>query len=82
MALDLRIMFSMLSLTELRTFPAVPHTMWTMTHHSLEQYVVPTTTRSVLQPARKMGRHASACSMLPWSMHALSCAAGGEGAGF
>ena len=34
-ALDLRIMFSMLSLTELRTFPALPHTMWTMTYHSL-----------------------------------------------
>ena len=46
-----------------------------MTHHSLEQYVVPATTSSVWQPARKMGKQASDCSMLFWSMHALSCGA-------
>merc|ERR1712194_667181 len=43
-----------------------------MTHHSLEQYVDPATTSSVWQPARKMGKQASDCSMLFWSMHALS----------
>eukprot|EP00964_Phaeocystis_antarctica_P009941 scaffold5401_cov75-Phaeocystis_antarctica.AAC.1 len=46
-----------------------------MTHHSLEQYVGPATTSSVWQPARKTGRQASDCWMLPWSMHALSCGA-------
>ena len=45
-----------------------------MTHHSLEQYVGPATTSSVWQPARKTGKQASDCSMLFWSMHALSCA--------
>eukprot|EP00964_Phaeocystis_antarctica_P081948 scaffold51320_cov69-Phaeocystis_antarctica.AAC.4 len=44
-----------------------------MTHHSLEQYVGPATTSSVWQPARKTGKQASDCWMLPWSMHALSC---------
>eukprot|EP00964_Phaeocystis_antarctica_P048098 scaffold27847_cov65-Phaeocystis_antarctica.AAC.2 len=44
-----------------------------MTHHSREQYVGPATTSSVWQPARKMGKQASDCWMLPWSMHALSC---------
>ena len=43
-----------------------------MTHHSLEQYVVPATTSSVWHPARKMGRQASDCWMLFWSMQALS----------
>eukprot|EP00964_Phaeocystis_antarctica_P066696 scaffold40359_cov69-Phaeocystis_antarctica.AAC.5 len=38
-----------------------------MTHHSLEQYVVPATTSSVWQPARKTGKQASDCWMLPWS---------------
>ena len=46
-----------------------------MTHHSLEQYVGPATTSSVWQPARKTGKQASDCWMLPWSMHALSCGA-------
>eukprot|EP00964_Phaeocystis_antarctica_P062833 scaffold37678_cov65-Phaeocystis_antarctica.AAC.3 len=46
-----------------------------MTHHSLEQYVVPATMSSVRQPARKTGKQASDCSMLFWSMHALSCGA-------
>eukprot|EP00964_Phaeocystis_antarctica_P045095 scaffold25938_cov66-Phaeocystis_antarctica.AAC.3 len=46
-----------------------------MTHHKLEQYVGPATTSSVWQPARKMGKQASDCWMLPWSMHALSCGA-------
>eukprot|EP00964_Phaeocystis_antarctica_P034432 scaffold19583_cov62-Phaeocystis_antarctica.AAC.2 len=32
-----------------------------MTHHSLEQYVVPATTSSVWQPARKTGKQASDC---------------------
>eukprot|EP00964_Phaeocystis_antarctica_P061975 scaffold37075_cov78-Phaeocystis_antarctica.AAC.1 len=36
-----------------------------MTHHSLEQYVVPATTSSVWQPARKTGKQASDCWMLP-----------------
>eukprot|EP00964_Phaeocystis_antarctica_P035518 scaffold20284_cov74-Phaeocystis_antarctica.AAC.2 len=49
-----------------------------MTHQSREQYVGPATTSSVWQPARKTGRQASDCWMLPWSMHALSCAARGE----
>ena len=44
-----------------------------MQHHNLEQYVLPATTSSVWQPARKTGKQASDCSMLPWSMHALSC---------
>ena len=44
-----------------------------MTHHNLEQYVVPATTSSVWQLARKTGKQASDCSMLSWSMHALSC---------
>eukprot|EP00964_Phaeocystis_antarctica_P162084 scaffold135671_cov148-Phaeocystis_antarctica.AAC.1 len=34
-----------------------------MTHHSLEQYVVPATTSSVWQPARKTGKQASDCWM-------------------
>eukprot|EP00964_Phaeocystis_antarctica_P114477 scaffold78438_cov72-Phaeocystis_antarctica.AAC.2 len=46
-----------------------------MTHHSLEQYVVPATTSSVWQSARKTGKQASDCWMLFWSMHALSCGA-------
>eukprot|EP00964_Phaeocystis_antarctica_P059385 scaffold35248_cov76-Phaeocystis_antarctica.AAC.3 len=46
-----------------------------MTHHSREQYVGPATTSSVWQPARKTGKQASDCWMLPWSMHALSCGA-------
>eukprot|EP00964_Phaeocystis_antarctica_P013664 scaffold7499_cov65-Phaeocystis_antarctica.AAC.3 len=44
-----------------------------MMHHSLEQNVGPATTSSVWQPARKTGKQASDCWMLPWSMHALSC---------
>ena len=48
-----------------------------MTHHSREQYVGPATTSSVWQPARKTGKQASDCSMLLWSMHALSCAVRG-----
>ena len=44
-----------------------------MQHHNLEQYVLPATTSSVWQPARKTGKQASAWSILSWSMHALSC---------
>ena len=43
-----------------------------MTHHSLEQYVVPATTSSVWHPARKIGKQASDCWMLFWSTQALS----------
>ena len=46
-----------------------------MTHNNREQYVGPATTSSVWQPARKTGKQASDCWMLPWSMHALSCGA-------
>jgi hypothetical protein len=40
------------------------------THHNLPTYDSPAMMSSLLHPARKMGRHSSAASMLFWSMHA------------
>mmetsp|Transcript_16608 Transcript_16608/g.48026 ORF Transcript_16608/g.48026 Transcript_16608/m.48026 type:complete len:211 (+) Transcript_16608:70-702(+) len=43
-----------------------------MTHQSRLLYVGPAMTSSVSQPARKMGRHASASCTFRWSMQSLS----------